>query len=83
MMCSRLDGDCGWEHREAFYGRLDKLSVGKGLLRGSPSRSPLDEKRQSIIPRHPLSWWKVDVQNHIPPLRESPRPYIPFADKNV
>jgi hypothetical protein len=35
---SRLGGSCGWECREAFYGRLDSSSVGKALLHGSPGQ---------------------------------------------
>ena len=36
------DGGCGWEHREAFYRRLDSGSVGgKGLLHGSPWQIPM------------------------------------------
>jgi hypothetical protein len=31
-----LGGGCGWEHREAFYGRLDSCSIGEDLLHGSP-----------------------------------------------
>jgi len=27
---------CGWECREAFYGRLDGGSTGKGFFHGSP-----------------------------------------------
>jgi len=29
-------GGGGWEHKEAFYGRLDDGSVGERLLYGSP-----------------------------------------------
>ena len=36
---SRLDGDCGWEHREAFYRRLGCSSLGKGLLQVSTHES--------------------------------------------
>jgi len=35
-----LDG-CGWEHREAFYGRLDGGSVGERFLYGSPHQIPM------------------------------------------
>jgi hypothetical protein len=35
----RLGGDCGWEHREAFYRRLGCSSLGKGLLQVSTHES--------------------------------------------
>lgn len=49
---SRLElGGCRWwEHREAFFRRLDGL-----LCVADP-----DEKKQSVVSRHLLSWLKVD-----------------------
>jgi hypothetical protein len=35
-------GSHGWEHREAFYGRLDGSSIGEGLLHGSPQWIPME-----------------------------------------
>jgi hypothetical protein len=44
-----LDGcRCGWWFRQAFSGRVDGDSVGKGHLCGSPPVD-LDEKRQSMV----------------------------------
>jgi hypothetical protein len=37
--------------------RLDSSSVGKGHLCGSPCQIDPDEKRQSMVLRHLLSWW--------------------------
>ena len=48
LMGSRLElgGGCGWECREAFYGRLDKGSIGKDLRHGSPQRILIKKKKK-------------------------------------
>lgn len=46
LMGSRLSGSCGWECGEVFYRRLDRSSVGKGLLHCSPQQMPM--KRESL-----------------------------------
>lgn len=45
--CGRLErgGSCCWEHRKAFYRRLDSISIGKGLLFDSPRQ--IQTKRNS------------------------------------
>jgi hypothetical protein len=40
-----LGGSHGWEHREAFYSRLDGSSIAKGLLHGSPLHIPMKRGR--------------------------------------
>jgi len=56
-----LGGGCGWEHREAFYGRTRLLL----LYRRRPSLwLPLvdpGKKRESVVLRHLLSGQKVHV----------------------
>jgi hypothetical protein len=60
-----LDIDHGWECREAFYGRLDSSSVGKGLLHGFPqwilmkkvcgSPSSIAMEKNGCVKPHPMS----------------------------
>jgi hypothetical protein len=65
-MGSRLElgGGCGWECREAFYGRLDKGSIGKDLRHGSPQRILIKKKKKKKTVcgfNYLLPWWKVHV----------------------
>ena len=59
----RLVGSCGWECKEAFYGRLFYGRL--WLFRQRPSlwlpKVDIGEKRQPMILRHLLSRQKVDV----------------------
>ena len=55
----QLEHGGGREHRETFYRRLEGDSIGEGLLLWLPMTDP-DEKRQSMVLRHLLSWQKVD-----------------------
>lgn len=52
----RLGGGGGWEHRAAFYGRLDHSSESKGQL----PMDDVDENSQSMVLRCLLLWRKVD-----------------------
>lgn len=45
-----LGGGLRWEHREAFFRRLDGSSVGEAFSVAPHDR--LDEKRQSMVSRH-------------------------------
>lgn len=56
----RVGGGCGWKFSEAFYRRLDCVSVGEGRLHAS-SRWISDEKRQSMVLNSLLSWQKMDA----------------------
>ena len=59
-----LGGGHGWERREAFCRRLDG-----GLYRQRPPWHPTtdpNEKNQSVVLRHLLSWWRVVLGEILP-----------------